>query len=381
MDAFYVAVELLERPDLVGLPVIVGSPAGRSVVLSASYEARKFGVRSAMPMAIAMRRCPGAVVLEPHRERYTTVSAAVMSLFRSVTPMVEQVSIDEAFLDISGSMRRLGDPRTIGEQIRADVRSSLGITASVGAASTKFVAKIASTAAKPDGLMLIPQDQTVAYLHTLPVSALWGVGAKTQDALARLGIRTVRDLAHTPVSALRSLLGVAGYQVHELAWGRDPRPVVLKREEKSVGAEQTFVQDVSDSAVLRTELLRLAHQTATRLRASGHQAAGVALKVRYTDFSTLTRSRKFAEPVDAAHHLYRAAVSLLDDLGERPMSVRLIGLRAEHLQSSASAPQQLTLDRQDNNWRAAESALDEVNRKFGASAVRPAGLLEAPPER
>ncbi|MHA7239031.1 DNA polymerase IV [Arthrobacter sp. TMS1-12-1] len=375
MDAFYVSVELLDHPHLRGVPVVVGSPSGRSVVLSASYEARRFGVRSAMPMSVAMRRCPAAVILPPHHQRYAEVSRQVMGIFRSVTPEVEQLSVDEAFLDVAGSLRRLGSPRGIGEQVRAEIHSTLGITASVGAATTKFVAKIASTRAKPDGLLLIPGDQTVPYLHTLPVSALWGVGAKTQDVLARIGIRTVEDVAHTPVTTLRRLLGASGEQVHHLAWGRDPRRVVVSRPEKSIGAEETFSRDVEDSDVLRRELLRLAHRTATRLRASGHRAGGVALKVRYADFSTLTRSKKLDEPVDSANALYRAATALLAGLGDRPMPVRLIGLRAESLETGGDGSTQLTIDRQDDNWRLAERALDDVNRKFGEAGVVPAGLL------
>jgi DNA polymerase-4 len=375
MDAFYVSVELLDHPHLRGRPVIVGSPSGRSVVLSASYEARKFGVRSAMPMAIAQRNCPGAVILPPHHGRYSEVSREIMRIFRSVTPEVEPLSVDEAFLDVAGSIRRLGPPQVIGEQIRRDISSNLGITASVGAASTKFVAKIASTRAKPDGLLLIPGEQSVAFLHTLPVSALWGVGAKTQEALARIGIHTVEDVAHTPVTSLRRLLGSSGEHVHHLAWGRDPRRVVVSRREKSIGAEETFSRDVSESEVLRRELLRLSHRTATRLRSSGHRAGGVALKLRYADFSTLTRSRKLDEPVDSAHALYQATTALLASLGERPMAVRLIGLRAEALEPGGDGATQLTIDRRDDNWRIAERALDDVNRKFGDAGVKPAGLL------
>lgn len=375
MDAFFVSVELLDHPHLHGVPVVVGSPTGRSVVLSASYEARRFGVRSAMPMSVAMRQCPTAIILPPHHGRYSEVSAQVMRIFRSITPDVEQLSVDEAFLDIAGSIRRLGSPRDIGEQVRAEIRSTLGITASVGAATTKFVAKIASTRAKPDGLLLIPGDQTVAYLHTLPVSALWGVGAKTQEVLARIGIRTVEDVAHTPLSTLKRLLGASGEHVHHLAWGRDPRRVVVSRPEKSIGAEETFSSDIDDSEILRRELLRLAHRTATRLRASGYRAGGIALKLRYADFSTLTRSKKLDAPVDSANALYGAATALLAALGDRPMAVRLIGLRAESLETGGDGSTQLTIDRRDDNWRMAERALDDVNRKFGQAGVVPAGLL------
>lgn len=378
MDAFYVSVELLARPDLRGKAVIAGSPSGRSVVLSASYEARRFGVRSAMPMATAMRLCPHAVILEPHHDRYAEVSASVMEIFGTITPLVEQLSVDEAFLDVAGSLRRLGSPRAIGELIRATIHRELGITASVGIASTKFVAKIASTRAKPDGLLLIPSAQTVEYLHTLPVSALWGVGAKTQEVLARLGIRTVGDVARTPVSVLQRTLGATGAHVHRLAWGKDARPVTVSRQEKSIGAEETFASDVADDDTLRAELLRLSHRTASRLRSAQLRTGGVSLKLRYADFTTLTRSRRLPEPTDSAHALYMAACQLLESVGERPLSVRLIGIRAERLEGAAGTSHQLTIDRQDDNWRLAEQALDKVNGKFGASMVMPARLVRPP---
>ncbi|WP_255300537.1 DNA polymerase IV [Arthrobacter koreensis] len=375
MDAFYVAVELLRRPELVGRPVIVGGLGGRSVVLSASYEARRFGVRSAMPMANARRLCPQAEVLEPHQGVYRQVSARLMAIFESITPLVEPLSVDEAFLDIAGSMRRLGPPRQIGELVRSRVSRELGITASVGIASTKFVAKIASARCKPNGLLLVPKEETIGFLHTLDVSALWGVGAKTREALARVGINTVFDVAHTPPTVLQRLLGATGRHVYDLAWGRDPRAVTPVRVEKSLGAEETFARDVDEDEVLETELLRLAHRTAARLRAAGLQSRSVSLKLRYADFSTLTRSRTLTEPVDSAQLLYEAVRGLLAGLGRRPMSVRLIGLRAEKLETADGAAQQLTLDGRDDNWRSAEDALDRINRRFGEAGIMPARLL------
>lgn len=375
MDAFYVSVELLSAPRLRGKPVIVGFPSGRSVVLSASYEARAFGVRSAMPMAAAMRLCPTAVVVEPRHSRYSEVSRQLMAIFSSITDLVEPLSVDEAFLDVAGAMRRLGPPRTIGEHIRARVHDELGITASVGIAATKFVAKIASTRSKPDGLLLIPKEETVAYLHTLPVNALWGVGAKTVEALARLGIHTVADVAATPVQALQRVLGKSGEQVHRLAWGTDPRKVTPVRVEKSIGAEETFAEDTGDDAQLKRELLRLAHRTAARLREAGLLSRTVALKLRYADFSTISRSRTLSSPVDSAQLLYATAVGLLDGLGPRPMSVRLIGLRAEQLENAGQTAMQLSLDRRDDNWRAAEQALDKVSAKFGRQSLLPASLI------
>ncbi|HEX7201296.1 MULTISPECIES: DNA polymerase IV [unclassified Arthrobacter] len=376
MDAFFVSVELRTRPELHGKPVIVGFPAERSVVLSASYEARAFGVKSAMPMAVATRMCPQAVIIEPRHSLYYEVSGQLMAIFESITELVEPLSVDEAFLDVSGAIRRLGPPRGIGELIRRRVASELGITASVGIAETKFVAKIASTRCKPDGLLMIGPDQTVPYLHSLPVGALWGVGAKTAEALAKMGIRTVADVAATPVSALRKMLGATGEHVHQLSWGIDPRPVTPVRLEKSIGAEETFAVDTADDALLHRELLRLSHRTATRLRSSGMVARTIALKLRFADFSTITRSRTVQTPVDSAQLIYAVVLQLLDSVGARAMPVRLVGVRAEQLEDAARTSLQLSIDRRDDNWRAAEQALDEVTRKFGNKSVLPARLME-----
>ncbi|WP_200890984.1 DNA polymerase IV [Arthrobacter sp. SPG23] len=376
MDAFFVSVELRSRPELVGKPVIVGYPADRSVVLSASYEARKFGVKSAMPMAIAARMCPSAIIIEPRHKLYYEVSAQLMAIFGSITDLVEPLSVDEAFLDVGGAIRRLGSPREIGGIIRRRVREELGITASVGIAASKFVAKIASTRCKPDGLLLIGPDETVAYLHSLPVNALWGVGAKTGEVLARMGIRTVADVAATPPSALKKLLGASGEHVYRLSWGIDPRPVTPVRLEKSIGAEETFAVDTADDALLHRELLRLSHRTAERLRSTGMVARTISLKLRYTDFSTITRSRTVHAPVDSAQLIYAVTVQLLESLGPRAMTVRLVGVRAEQLEDAAQTSLQLSLDRRDDNWRAAEQALDRVAEKFGSKSVLPARLLD-----
>jgi DNA polymerase IV len=376
MDAFFVSVELRTRPELRGQPVIVGFPGERSVVLSGSYEARAFGVKSAMPMAVAMRMCPQAVVIEPRHKLYYEVSGQLMAIFESITGLVEPLSVDEAFLDVTGALRRLGPPRGIGELIRRRVSAELGITASVGIAETKFVAKIASTRCKPDGLLLIGPEQTVPYLHSLPVGALWGVGAKTGEVLANMGIRTVADVAATPVSSLKKVLGATGEHVHRLAWGIDPRPVTPVRLEKSIGAEETFAVDTTDDALLRRELLRLSHRTATRLRSSGMVARTVALKLRFADFSTITRSRTVQTPVDSAQLIYAVVLQLLESLGTRAMAVRLVGVRAEQLEEAAHTSLQLSIDRREENWRAAEQALDEVARKFGNKSVLPARLME-----
>ena len=376
MDAFFVSVELRGRPELRGKPVIVGYPADRSVVLSASYEARAFGVKSAMPMVIAHRMCPQAVVIEPRHKLYYEVSGQLMAIFESITELVEPLSVDEAFLDVGGAIRRLGPPLQIGELVRTRVSKELGITASVGIAASKFVAKIASTRCKPDGILLIRPEQTVPYLHSLPVNALWGVGAKTADVLARMGIRTVADVASTPVSSLKKVLGAGGEHVYRLAWGIDPRVVTPVRLEKSIGAEETFAVDTADDALLHRELLRLCPRTAERRRASGLVTRTVALKLRYADFSTVTRSRTVHAPLDSAQLLYAVAVQLLESLGDRPMTVRLVGVRAEQLEAAAQTSLQLSFDRRDDNWRAAEQALDRVTEKFGSKSVLPARLLD-----
>ncbi|MFJ4170436.1 DNA polymerase IV [Paenarthrobacter sp. NPDC089714] len=382
MDAFFVSVELRNRPDLRGKPVIVGFPAERSVVLSASYEARATGVKSAMPMAIAMRTCPAAVIIQPRHKLYYEVSGQIMDIFASITDLVEPLSVDEAFLDVGGAIRRLGPPLEIGQLIRRRVQSELGITASVGIAGTKFVAKIASTRCKPDGILKIDAADTVAYLHSLPVNALWGVGGKTAEVLARLGIRTVADVAATPRASLKKVLGASGEHVHRLSMGVDPRPVTPTRLEKSIGAEETFTTDTADPSLLNRELLRLSHRVAGRLRSAGMLTRTVALKLRYSDFSTVTRSRTVQTPMDSAQLIYQVAVQLLDSLGPRPLSVRLVGVRAEQLEAAGQTSMQLSFDRRDDNWRAAEQALDRVAERFGSKTLLPARLLEPgkPPE-
>ncbi|NVN00223.1 DNA polymerase IV [Arthrobacter sp. SDTb3-6] len=376
MDAFFVSVELRRRPGLRGRQVIVGFPEGRSVVLSASYEARALGVRSAMPMATALRMAPSAVVIEPRHGDYQEVSRQVMGLFNSITDKVEPLSVDEAFLDISGALRRLGTPLDIGAMVRRRVATELGITASVGIAATKFVAKIASTRCKPDGMLLIEKDRTVEYLHTLPVQALWGVGARTLESLQRLGIFTVADVAATPLAVMHKALGAGGVALHNLAWGIDPRPVTPVRVEKSIGAEETFAVDTFDDDVLTKELLRLSHRVAGRLRESGLAGRTLALKIKYSDFSTISRSKAMPAGIDSAGQIYAGATGLLRALGIRPQSVRLIGVRVESLEPASSAPLQLALDPREDNSRAAEVVGDAIAAKFGRAGIVPARLLK-----
>jgi DNA polymerase-4 len=379
MDAFFASVELLERPDLVGRPVIVGHPSLRSVVTAATYEARKYGVNSAMPMAVALRRCPQAIVLEPHFERYTHYSAVVMRLLRDVTPLVEPLSIDEAFLDVAGALRLMGTPWQIGARLRERVFAETGLRASVGAAATKYVAKLASSRAKPDGLLVVPAASTLAFLHPQPVSALWGVGAKAEEQLARLGLRTVGDVAEVPLDALTRAVGSAtATRLHELAWGRDPRQVSTEREEKSVGHETTFEHDVTDPEAIHRTLLSLADGAAVRLRRSGVQARTVAIKLRFSDFTTISRSRTLGEPTDVARRLYEEGRALYDAANPDRRPVRLIGIRGEQLSGAVAA---LGLWDDDEAWRSAEHTVDAVAGRFGQGAVRPAALLHKRPLR
>jgi len=377
MDAFYASVEIRDRPEIVRQPVIVGHTGGRGVVLSANYVARGFGVRSAMPVARAQRLCPHAVFVAPRHGLYGAVSREVMAIFRSVTPEVEPLSLDEAFLDISGAVRRLGAPAAIGGLIRRQVRDELGITCSVGIASTKFVAKLASVHCKPDGMLVIQADRVLEFLHPLPVSALWGVGARTAKVLARLGLRTVADLANAPVSTLERELGPAtAAHLSALAWGRDERKVVTGTHDKSIGAEETFGTDIGDPELIRRELLRLAGRTARGLRSSGYVARTISVKLRRADFSTITRSRTLSEPTDVAQKIYATACELYAASGVADgVLLRLVGVRASGLSPASRAGTQLALGERADTWRQAETAMDRITRRFGSGALRPGSLV------
>ena len=375
MDAFYASVSLIDRPELHGTPVIIGGGT-RGVVLSATYEARAYGVHSAMPMTRARRLCPAATVVAPDHERYSAASAGVMEIFRSITPVVEPLSLDEAFLDVGGARRRLGRPAQIGQLVRDRVADEQGITCSVGVASTKFVAKLASTRAKPDGMLVVPAAHVVAFLHPLPVAALWGVGEKTEHELVRLGLRTVGDIAHTPVGTLVRALGpAAGKQLHALAWGRDERRVVPTQPERSIGADETFARDVDDPEVVLRELLRLCERTAGRLRSAGLAGRTISLKVRFADFTTITRSRTLPEATDVAAVVYATARSLFEALHLDRARLRLVGVRVEQLTDADTSPHQLTFGERSRGRREAEQAADRAAQRFGRGAVRPATLV------
>ncbi|HEX5968121.1 MAG TPA: DNA polymerase IV [Intrasporangium sp.] len=376
MDAFYASASLISRPDLRGKPVIIGGAGGRSVVLSATYEARAFGVASAMPMARARRLCPQAVVIPPDHRRYAAISDAVMATFAAITEHVEPLSLDEAFLDVSGAVRRLGPPTRIAEQLRDTIADEQGITCSVGVASTKFVAKLASALAKPDGLIVVPRDETVSFLHQLPVGAIWGVGDKTEEHLHRLGLRTVADLAHTPLETLQRALGdVAGRNLHDLAWGRDPRAVVPERREKSIGADETFAHDIDDPVRIHRELLRLSDRTAARARSAGMAGRTISIKVRFSDFTTITRSKTLRHHTDVSREIFATARELFDRLGLQRARIRLVGVRLEGIVPATAAPIQSALDEPEHGWREADRAVDRASARFGAGAVRPASLI------
>ena len=376
MDAFFASVELLERPDARGKPAIVGHVGGRGVVTSATYEARRYGVRSAMPMSQALRLCPNAIILTPHYERYTQYSAAVMDIFHEVTPLVEPLSIDEAFLDVSGARRLLGSPRRIAELIRSRVFEETGLTCSVGVAATKFMAKLASGRAKPDGLLVIPRAETLAFLRPLPVGALWGVGASTQASLERMGLLTVADLADAPLHVLQKAVGDAGgRRLHDLANGRDARRIVTQSREKSIGHENTFGVDVGDLDTLRREFLRLSGRVGERLREHELVARTVAIKVRFSDFRTITRSRTLAEPTNVGRRLFEEAWDVFGALGldVQQTPLRLIGVRAEQLLDAGGDA--LALWDPDEEWRETERTLDAVSARFGRGVIGPASLV------
>jgi DNA polymerase-4 len=381
MDAFFASVEIRERPELADKPVVVGGTGGRGVVSSANYIARTFGVRSAMPTAHARRLCPQAVFLPPTFTLYQEASAGVMAIFREVTPLVEPLSLDEAFLDVAGALRRLRmTPGQIGEQVRARVAADWGINCSVGVSATKFVAKLASGFAKPDGMLVVPRTDILEFLHPLPVAALWGVGKKTAERLSVIGLNRVADVAAMPLARLRRAIGVASAEhLHALANGHDDRAVVPESVEKSVGAEETFDVDQTDRDVLKQELLRLSERTATTLRRRDLRGRTVSIKVRFGDFTTISRSRTLPVATAGTQEIYRTACRLLDEQTP-PGAIRLIGVRVEQLDEGDTGGEQLFLDAPERGWRDADQAADQARAKFGGTAIRPATLLDVPPQ-
>jgi len=377
MDAFFALVEVRENPSLAGKQVIVGYDGNRGVVLSATYEARKLGVHSAMPMSRALRLAPNAIVVEPDHEKYSEVSENVMAIFESVTPLVQPLSVDEAFLDISGAKKLMGTPSQIGEVIRARVSDEQGITCSVGVASTMFVAKLATNFAKPDGLHVVPADKVIEFLHPLPIGALWGVGEKTGEQLARLGLVNVSDIANTPVKTLARVIGQAAAEhLYELAWGRDPRVVTPNQAEKSIGAERTFEADIDDPEEILAQILDLSNKVAKRLRAANYFSRTITIKVRFADFTSVTRSKSLPSSTDLATEIYATSKSLFEAMHLQRARIRLVGVRATGLVPTSESSVQLEFSNRDSGWREAEAAMDQVSLKFGNSAVKPARLIK-----
>ena len=374
LDAFFAAVEQRDRPELRGRPVIVGgAPGARGVVSTASYEARRFGVRSAMPLRTAAALCPEGVFLAVDGAKYRRVSGEVMAILRRFTPSIEQASIDEAFLDVAGSEALFGPAEEIARRIKAAVRDELGLTISVGVASTKLVAKIASDLRKPDGLVTVPAGQEAAFLAPLPIARLWGVGPQTRAALTELGAATIGDLAAIPVDTLVRRLGQHGATLHERALGIDPSPVGGDAAARSVSHEHTFGVDTADPETIEATLLALAEGVAERLRGGRVRASTITVKIRDSTFRTVTRQRTLAAPTDLAEPIYRTALELArpETRGRR---IRLVGVAASGLEE----PAQLALfgEEDPRRHRAAE-ATDAIRHRFGDRAVTRARLLRA----
>ncbi len=398
MDAFFVSVELRRRPELVGKPVVVGGAGARGVVAAASYEARRFGVRSAIPSTTARRLCPDLVFLQGDHDLYGRVSAEVHEIFRSVTPTIEPLALDEAFLDVTGSQRLLGPGAQIAQLVRDRVHDELALACSVGVAPNKFLAKLASVAAKPRvgvtgiepgaGVVEVRPGEELAFLHPLPVQALWGVGPATLERLQGLGVRTVAQLAELDEAALIAVIGKAhGSHLHRLAWAIDDRPVEVDRALKSIGHEETFSTDRHTHAELRAELVRLADAVAGRLRAHGGGARTVSVKVRFGTFETITRSTTLSAAVGSAHAIIAAAEPMLQAIDPGP-GVRLLGVSVSNFADQA---EQLTMDSlfdepgrraqqsgaQDvgRDWQLAEETMDAIRERFGATAIGPASAV------
>jgi DNA polymerase IV len=395
LDAFYASVEQLADPSLRGRPVIVGGLGRRGVVAAASYESRRFGVHSAMPMGRARRACPDGVFLAPRFDAYGDASRSVMAILRDVTPLVEPLALDEAFLDVGGARRLHGSAPDIAIALRRRITAETGLVASVGVATTKFVAKLASDLAKPDGMLVIEAGTEVDFIHPLEVRRLWGVGPKTADRLAQLGVRTIGDVAALPEETLVHSLGDAhGRHLYALAWNRDDRPVEPERAVKSVGHEETFPTDITDREALGREVLRMSERVAERLRDGRRAGRTVQLKLRYKSFRTITRSRTLPEPTNLAADIAETARGLLDavEIGD---GIRLLGVAMQQLHDvdgldgELGANDQLPLDidgidgvdagaarGSDPRRRAVEESMDAVRKRFGDDAVSPAALMD-----
>lgn len=374
MDSFFVEVERLSREDLRDRPVAVGGTGSRGVIASASYEARRAGVRSAQPTSVARRLCPELIVVSPSHGKYGELSGRVFEVFNSFTPRVEGLSLDEAFLDISGLRHHYESPVEVGQAIRSKLRSDIGLPSSVGVASTKFVAKLASKAAKPDGLRHIDSAWQQEFLHALPVDELWGVGPATLAGLRRLGIGTVGDLAALPESTVSAALGPSqGAHLHCLANGIDPRSVEPAAETKQISVEETYNHDLDGRHLVESALLAHAQRLAMRLRQASVRPRTISLKVRYDDFTTVTRSRTRSEGIDGSRDIFKIAKELLSDVpAVRP--VRLLGLAGSSFETVTGGAQLLLDD--DDSWSRVSRVVGDVEDRFGPASIEPARLLD-----
>jgi DNA polymerase-4 len=363
----------LDHPEYKGKALVVGAGT-RGVVLSANYEARKFGIRAAMPVGRAKRMAPHAIFIAPEHHRYSEISERVMAIFHSYTPLVEPISLDEAFLDVTGSQKLFGTGREIAAKIREQVEKEEGITCSVGLAQSKFIAKLASQHCKPNGMLEIKPDRILEFLHPLPVRAIWGVGPKTAESLERLGLHTVSDIAHTPRATLIRALGEStGASLYELAWGRDYRDVIPDEPEKSIGNEETFSEDLDNPEEILREFLRMTEKATARLRERSLFAKTISIKIKFADFSSLTRSKTVPIAIDNTHDTYEVVKALYLALRNEGARIRLVGVSLSHLQEGA--PVQLELGARERGWREADTAIDRAQARFGRGSVRPGRLI------
>ena len=378
MDAFYPAVEVLDNPELRGKPVIVGGSRERGVVSSASYEARKFGVHSAQPMATAMRLCPHGIVLPVRMARYQEISRQVFDIFHIFTPLVEPLSIDEAFLDVTGSTRLFGPPVEIAKQIKQKVFEDTGLTISAGVAPSKFIAKIASDMEKPDGLTVVAADRIREFLDPLPIQKMWGAGKVTQTALARLNIHTFKDLRQMSVEVLEKKFGRHGLHMHQLAMGIDERDVETLHEVKSIGHEDTYSHDILELEAAKRELLSLADRVARRMRRKGLEGKTITLKVKYSDFARITRAVTLHQYTNDSAAIYSHACRLMEKtaVGKRP--VRLLGISLSNLSATEAGRQLSLFDRNASNEKrkALNKTADSIIERFGNRGIRPGSLID-----
>ena len=375
MDAFYASVAEKDNPKLKGKAVVVGA-GRRGVVSAANYEARKFGIRAAMPVYKAKALAPHAIFISPDMARYEEVSKSVMSIFHDITPLVEPISLDEAFLDVTGARRLLGDGPTIAKLIRARVEQKEGITCSVGIAHNKFIAKIASNQCKPNGLLEIDPEKVLEFLHPLAAKEIWGVGPKTNEQLAKMGLQTVGDIANTPRSTLIRVLGQAsGSSLYELAWGRDYRDVEIEHIEKSISSSETFDQDIDSQEEILKEFLRLTERSVERMREKGFAAGTISIKVRFTDFKTISRSKTVDLPITGTQEIFEVVKNLYFGLNLEKVLIRLIGVSLDSLVEDEEI-NQMVLGQRTSGWQQADKAVDRIKNKFGSASLRPARLVE-----